>query len=58
METIAVANSVQHLPHSHVPLTQSLGLDCGTGHSALQEAVGVRVREVFQKYGELVKEFS
>ena len=41
---IAAAEIVLRSSHSHVSLTQSLGLDTGSQRFALQEAVAVQVK--------------
>ena len=43
LETIAAAANVLRASHSHVPLTRPLGLDSGSQHFALQQAVAARV---------------
>ena len=42
-QTIAAVDSVQKASHSHVPLTQPLGLDTGSQHFALWKVVAARV---------------
>ena len=41
--TIAAAASVPRASHSHVSLTQPLGLDSGCHHFALQKAAAAKV---------------
>ena len=55
-QTIAAVDSVQKASHSHVPLTQPLGLDTGSQHFALQKAVAARVSTVLMEFSKMCVE--
>ena len=48
-QTIAAADFVLRASHSHVFLTQPLGLDTGSQHFALQKAVAARVSTILME---------
>ena len=54
-QTIAAVDTVLRASHSHVTLTQPLGLDTGSQHFALQKAVAVRVSMVLMELSKCVE---
>ena len=51
--TIAAADIVLRTSHSHVSLTQPLGLDAGSQHFALQKVVAARVSTMLMELSKM-----